>query len=227
MSPRRGPRAGREPGAGGTGPTRRRFLVDAAAAGIGSTLLAREAVAAATFLRPLRVMNPLTGYPNRGWEKVYRDLYQSDSSFVFLCAPNDTHNCLLRGFVKNGVVTRIAPTYGYHRATDLAGNRASRRWDPRCCQKGLALVRRFYGDRRCKRPLVREGFKRWVDDGFPRHPETGAVDPKYMRRGEDGLPAGVVGRCLPAGRSRVSRTSPAPTRARRAGSASWPRATIR
>ena len=74
----------------------------------------------------------------------------------------------MRGYVKNGVVTRIAPTYGYHKATDLDGNRASQRWDPRCCQKGLALVRRFYGDRRCKRPLVREGFKHWVDEGMPR-----------------------------------------------------------
>ncbi|MFQ5974143.1 MAG: molybdopterin-dependent oxidoreductase, partial [Alphaproteobacteria bacterium] len=84
-----------------------------------------------------------------------------------------------------GVVTRIAPTYGYHKATDLDGNRASRRWDPRCCQKGLALVRRFYGDRRCKRPLVRRGFVEWVDAGFPRDPGTGAVDPKYTRRGTD------------------------------------------
>jgi len=116
---------------------------------------------------------------------VYRDLYRSDSSFVFLCAPNDTHNCLLRAHVKNGVVTRISPTYGYHRATDLHGNRATQRWDPRCCQKGLALVRRFYGDRRCKRPLVREGLKRWIEDGMPRDRETGAVDPGYLKRGVD------------------------------------------
>ena len=165
--------------------TRRRFLFRMAAAGVGSTLVTDQALATANALRPLRVDNPLHRYPNRNWERVYRNLYDSDSSFVFLCAPNDTHNCLLRGHVKNGVVTRIAPTYGYHEATDLQGNRASRRWDPRCCQKGLALVRRFYGDRRCKRPLVREGFKRWYDEGFPRDPKTGAVDPSYLKRGED------------------------------------------
>jgi nitrate reductase alpha subunit len=165
--------------------TRRRFLFQMAGVGIGSALVAERAMSAADHLRPLRVYNPLAGYPNRDWEKVYRDLYASDSSFVFLCAPNDTHNCLLRGFVKNGVVTRIAPTYGYGKATDLAGNRASQRWDPRCCQKGLALVRRFYGDRRCKRPMVRQGFKRWADEGFPRHPETGLVDGSYLKRGED------------------------------------------
>jgi hypothetical protein len=123
--------------------TRRRFLFQMASAGAGTTVVARAAMSAADHLQPLRVYNPLSNYPNRDWERVYRDLYASDSSFVFLCAPNDTHNCLLRGHVKNGVVTRISPTYGYSRGTDLAGNRASQRWDPRCCQKGLALVRRF------------------------------------------------------------------------------------
>ncbi len=161
------------------------FLSQLAVAGAGTVVLGESAAAAVGFLKPVKVDNPLDGYPNRDWERVYRDLYKSDSSFVFLCAPNDTHNCLLRGFVKNGVVTRIAPTYGYHKATDLDGNRASQRWDPRCCQKGLALVRRFYGDRRCKRPLMREGFKRWVDEGMPRDPETAAVDQSYLKRGED------------------------------------------
>ena len=165
--------------------TRRAFLSQAAVAGAGVAFVAKHAAAAPRLLAPLVVDNPLSQYPNRGWEKVYRDLYHSDGSFTFLCAPNDTHNCLLRAFVKNGVVTRIAPTYGYHKASDLDGNRASRRWDPRCCQKGLALVRRFYGDRRCKRPLVRRGFVEWVDAGFPRDPETGTVDPKYTRRGTD------------------------------------------
>lgn len=92
----------------------------------------------------------------------------------------------MRAFVKNDVVTRIAPTYGYNKATDLEGNKASRRWDPRCCQKGLSLVRRFYGDRRVKRPMVRKGFKEWVEAGFPRDPQTGAADQKYMQRGRDG-----------------------------------------
>jgi nitrate reductase / nitrite oxidoreductase, alpha subunit len=172
--------------AGTGGWTRRRFLSQLAASGAGMLVLSQQAVMAADYLRPVRVDNPLGHYPHRDWEKVYRDLYRSDDSFVFLCAPNDTHNCLLRAFVKNGVVTRIAPTYGFHRAEDLDGRRASQRWDPRCCQKGLALVRRFYGDRRCKRPLVREGFKRWLDDGMPRDPRSGAVDPQYLRRGEDG-----------------------------------------
>lgn len=132
-----------------------------------------------------RVDNPLESYPDRDWEQVYRDLYREDSSFVFLCAPNDTHNCLLRAHVKNGVVTRISPTYGYGRATDLQGNRASHRWDPRCCQKGLVLTRRFYGDRRVRYPMVRRGFKEWVERGFPRG-DDGRPPAELFNRGWDG-----------------------------------------
>ena len=112
--------------------------------------------------------NPLAAYPNRDWEKVYRDLWKYDSSFTFLCAPNDTHNCILNAFTRDGVVTRIGPTMKYGEATDLYGAKVSHRWDPRVCQKGLALTRRFYGDRRLRYPMVRKGFKAWVDKGFPR-----------------------------------------------------------
>jgi nitrate reductase alpha subunit len=155
-------------------------------AGAGVAALNERVLGQLTQIKALRIDNPLANYPNRDWERVYRDLYRSDSRLTFLCAPNDTHNCLMYGHVKNGVVTRISPTYGYSKATDLNGNQASQRWDPRCCQKGLALVRRFYGDRRCKRPLVRGGFKQWIDDGMPRDPQTGAVNAdKYLNRGTD------------------------------------------
>jgi nitrate reductase alpha subunit len=129
--------------------------------------------------------NPLAHYPDRDWEKAYRDLFRADDSFVFLCAPNDTHNCLLRAYVRNGVVTRIGPSMAYGRATDLMGNQASHRWDPRCCQKGLALTRRFYGDRRVRYPMIRKGFKTWVDRGFPRD-RDGRPPAELFRRGWDG-----------------------------------------
>ncbi len=106
-----------------------------------------------------RIENPLRTYPKRDWERAYRELYQNDSEFVFTCAPNDTHNCHLKALVKNGVVVRIMPTYNYGEAQDLDGNRASHRWDPRCCNKGLALTRRFYGDRRVRYPMVRAGLQ--------------------------------------------------------------------
>jgi nitrate reductase / nitrite oxidoreductase, alpha subunit len=149
-----------------------------------------------------RVDNPLAHYPDRGWEKVYRDLFREDDSFIFLCAPNDTHNCLLRASVRNGVVTRIGPSMRYGEAADLSGNQTSHRWDPRCCQKGLALTRRFYGDRRVRTPMVRKGFKAWVDQGFPRD-ANGRPPAEHFRRGWDGWErvgwdeaAGYVARAL-------------------------------
>ncbi|MCO5143780.1 MAG: molybdopterin-dependent oxidoreductase [Oligoflexia bacterium] len=137
------------------------------------------------YFKPLIIDNPLAHYPNRDWESVYRNIFAHDSTFTFLCAPNDTHNCLLKTYVKNGVAVRIGPTYKYGEATDLYGNKASHRWDPRICQKGLALVRRLYGDRRVKAPMIRRGFKDWVDAGYPRDPATGKPDPKYFQRGKD------------------------------------------
>ncbi|MCZ7527251.1 MAG: molybdopterin-dependent oxidoreductase [Acidimicrobiia bacterium] len=123
--------------------------------------------------------NPLESYPNREWEKVYRDLYSPDSSYHYLCGPNDTHGCLLRANVKNGVVVYADPSYGYGKATDVYGNRASSRWDPRICVSGLSYVRRAYSDRRVQGCYVRKGFKAWVDDGFPRDGETGLPPEEY------------------------------------------------
>lgn len=137
------------------------------------------------FLQPLSIDNPLAAYPARDWEKIYRDKFRYDSVFTFLCAPNDTHNCLLNAYVRNGIITRVGPTYGYGKTLDLYGNRPSHRWDPRCCQKGLSLPRRFYGDRRVKGAMVRKGFYDWVMAGFPREADSGAVPKKYLKRGKD------------------------------------------
>ncbi len=47
------------------------------------------------------------------------------------------------------------------------------------------LARRFYGDRRVNGAFLRKGFKDWVDQGFPRDPNTGAAPQGFMRRGWD------------------------------------------
>lgn len=130
------------------------------------------------------IENPLAQYPNRDWEKVYRDLWKYDSTFTFLCAPNDTHNCLLNAYVRSGVITRIGPTYKYGQATDLYGTKTSHRWDPRVCQKGLALTRRFYGDRRLRHCMVRKGWKAWIEQGFPRGAD-GKPPIEYFNRARD------------------------------------------
>ncbi|MBI4498261.1 MAG: molybdopterin-dependent oxidoreductase, partial [Chloroflexi bacterium] len=166
------------------GMSRRRFLQISVGtvAGLTATALLQDLA----FLDPIpEIENPLAYYPNRGWEKVYRDLFQYDDSFTFLCAPNDTHNCLLTARVKQGIITRIEPTYRYGEATDIYGNTSSHRWDPRACQKGLALGRRFYGDRRVKGAMVRKGYLDWVQAGRPRDKETGQPPVQYFQRGKD------------------------------------------
>lgn len=160
--------------------SRREFLEALGAAGFGAfALSATDAWALAA------PDNPLARYPARDWEKVYRDLWRYDSTFTFLCAPNDTHNCLLNAYVRSGVMTRIGPTMRYGEATDLRGEaRPSHRWDPRVCQKGLVLTRRFYGDRRVRHPMVRSGFRKWVESGFPRG-EDGRPPADLFNRGRD------------------------------------------
>ena len=62
--------------------------------GLGGTVASTASATPLRFLKPVSVDNPLAAYPNRSWERVYRNIFNADSSFVFLCAPNDTHNCL-------------------------------------------------------------------------------------------------------------------------------------
>lgn len=169
--------------------SRRKFLKNLAFSSTGVFVLSQMHIdgfkQAFAFFDPIDIKNPLAFYPQRDWEKTYRDLWKYDSEFTFLCAPNDTHNCLLKAHVKNDTVIRIAPSFGFSKASDLQGNTASARWEPRCCQKGLALSRRFYGDRRVKYPVIREGFLQWIKDGFPRE-KNGKAPAKYFEgRGKE------------------------------------------
>ena len=71
------------------------------------------------------VDNPLAAYPQRGWESIYRDQYRYDRSFTWVCAPNDTHMCRMRAFVRNGVIVRMEQNYDVQKYADLYGNRAT------------------------------------------------------------------------------------------------------
>src|SRR4030065_892402 len=134
----------------------RRSFLKLGLSGMGALFFASNVFGEiSTFFDPVDVETPLAFYPNSDWERTFKDLWRYDSEFSFLCAPNDTHNCLLKAHVKNNVITRIGPSYGYGKAKDLYGNQASSRWDPRLCQKGLALVNRIYGPRPINHPLVR------------------------------------------------------------------------
>lgn len=44
-----------------------------------------------SILRPAHVIeNPLQYYPDRDWERHYRDIYAHDDSGIFMCTPNCT-----------------------------------------------------------------------------------------------------------------------------------------
>jgi nitrate reductase alpha subunit len=163
--------------------SRRQFLETCAAS--GGSLLAVGAKAWA--FAPLSVDNPLGAYPNRGWEQIYLDQYHTDDSFTWVCAPNDTHMCRLRAFVRNGVMIRSEQNYDHDRCGDLYGNKATKAWNPRGCSKGFSMQRRVYGPYRLKGPVLRSGWKQWVDDGCPSLSDEPALRTKYKfdDRGND------------------------------------------
>src|SRR6185295_8331289 len=136
------------------------------------------------FLDPVEAIdNPLDHYPARDWERIYRDQYHYDSSFKFLCLPNDTHNCRLTAFVRAGVAVRIEQSYDLGGTADLYGNKASAAWGPRGCPKGYSILQRVYGPHRMKFPTVRKRWLDWAEAGFPR---TGDYQARYFAtRGDD------------------------------------------
>ena len=136
-------------------------------------------------LEPVNVLNPLADYPDRGWEEIYRNQYAYDSSFTYVCSPNDTHACRLRAFVRNGVILRSETNYDVDKYSDLYGNTATAHWHPRGCKKGQTFHRRVYGPHRLKGPIMRQGWKNWADDGYPYLDAANRDKYKFTARGED------------------------------------------
>ncbi len=163
--------------------TRREFLKLTSAAALSLSSLSLDW----QLLDPVNVDNPLAAYPERDWEKVYRNQYRYDSSFTFVCSPNDTHACRLRAFVRNGVMLRAETNYDVERYSDLYGNKATAHWHPRGCKKGQTFHRRMYGPHRLKGPLMRKGWKEWADDGFPQLDAANKAKYKFDSRGMDEL----------------------------------------
>lgn len=165
--------------------TRRKFL-ELCASG-GGMLIAGGARSWA--FEPVSVDNPLGVYPDRDWENVYLDQYKYDEVFTWICAPNDTHMCRMKAFVRNGVMIRSEQNYDHDRYGDLYGNSATKAWNPRGCPKGFTMQRRIYGPYRLKGPVLRNGWKEWVDAGCPslsEHPEL-RTKYKFDDRGNDGF----------------------------------------
>ena len=164
--------------------TRRQFLKLSGAAGIGLYLASQELSLWA--LEPAtEVDNPLASYPSRDWEKLYRDQYRYDSTFSWVCSPNDTHACRVLAYVRNGVVVRLGSEYNYETYADLYGNKATPSWNPRQCAKGFTFHRLMYGPYRLKHPIIRLGWKQWADDGFPELTPEHKAKYKFDARGTD------------------------------------------
>ncbi|MCZ6801836.1 MAG: molybdopterin-dependent oxidoreductase, partial [Nitrospirae bacterium] len=146
--------------------SRRQFL-KVTTGTVAAVALADKALALTALQPVVEVGNPLGEYPDRAWERVYHDQYRYDSSFTWVCSPNDTHACRVRSFVRNGVVMRVEQNYDHQTYEDLYGNRGTFAHNPRMCLKGYTMHRRVYGPYRLKGPLMRKGWKAWVDAGSP------------------------------------------------------------
>ncbi|MBI4288017.1 MAG: molybdopterin-dependent oxidoreductase [Chloroflexi bacterium] len=153
--------------------------------GVAAAILGGHELKLQALQAPTEVGNPLEFYPDRDWEKVYRDQYRYDSRFFFVCSPNDTHHCRVSAFVRNGVVMRCEQGYENQNYKDLFGNPCTRHWNPRMCLKGYTLVRRIYGPYRLKYPMLRKGWKQWADDGFPELTPQNRTKYKFDSRGSD------------------------------------------
>ena len=81
-----------------------------------------------------------------------------------------------RGFIRNGILTRIEQNYDSGRIGDLDGNTSTVQWNPRGCVKGFTFQRRVHGPYRLKHPMIRAGWKRWADDDFPALDEAAAAN---------------------------------------------------
>ncbi|MEE8342334.1 MAG: molybdopterin-dependent oxidoreductase [Gammaproteobacteria bacterium] len=192
MSDENQPHAGPSPGEGKATTSqselsRRRFLqlLTAGTAGVAAGFTHMD-VLASLVVSP-DIENPLKYYPNRDWEKVYLDQYRYDDSFTWICAPNDTHMCRMRAFVRNGVMIRSEQNYDHDRCGDLYGNRLTKSWNPRGCLKGYTFQRRVYGPYRLSGPVIRKGWKAWADAGFPSLSDNPELRSKYKfdDRGND------------------------------------------
>jgi nitrate reductase alpha subunit len=146
--------------------TRRKFIKATGATTLGLALGFRKL--SFGLLKPIEeIENPLAHYPHRDWEKIYRDQYRYDSTFSWVCSPNDTHACRVTAYVRNGVVIREGEQYDYQTYKDVYGNNASPNWNPRQCAKGYTFHRLAYGPYRLKYPLIRQGGNSGPTTDFP------------------------------------------------------------
>ena len=166
------------------GTSRREFLKTVGGVGLGAFVAPGLKLFS---FDAIDIENPLDAYPARDWEKVYRDQYKYDSTFSWVCSPNDTHACRVMAYVRNGVIVRHGSEYNNDTYSDIYGNKATAGWNPRQCAKGYTFHRVVYGSHRLKYPIIRKGWKQWADDGFPTLNKELRSKYKFDARGQDQL----------------------------------------
>src|SRR5207247_10564999 len=87
----------------------------------------------------------------------------------------------------NCVVMPGEPTDDRQTYEGLYGNRGTFAWNPRMGLKGYTFHRRVYGPYRLKGPMIRKGWKAWVDDGCPELSPEVKRKYRYTSRGEDDM----------------------------------------
>src|SRR5438067_8011978 len=166
--------------------TRRQFLKTSAGT-IAAIAIADKALALTALQPVIEVGNPLGEYPDRSWERVYHDQYRYDSSFTYCCAPNDTHECRVRAFVRNGIVMRVEQNYIHHVYHELYGTHGTFTWNTLMFLKCYTYHRQMYGPYRLKGPMIRKAWKAWVDDGCPELSPEVKAKYRFTSRGEDDM----------------------------------------
>jgi dimethylsulfide dehydrogenase subunit alpha/complex iron-sulfur molybdoenzyme family reductase subunit alpha len=105
--------------------------------------------------RIVEVGDPLTGYPNRGWEDFYRNEFAgtrgNSAGYAFHCS-NCQGNCAFRVYAKDGVVLREEQLAQYPQIhLDIPDP------NPRGCNKGTIHSQAMYEKDRLLYPLKRTG----------------------------------------------------------------------
>jgi nitrate reductase alpha subunit len=97
-------------------------------------------------------LDPLSSYPYRGWETLYREKFTWDRVARSTHSANCTGSCSWKVYVKDGVMLREEQAADYPKINDDLPD-----YNPRGCNKGACFVEYVYGAQRVKYPLIRVG----------------------------------------------------------------------
>ena len=98
--------------------------------------------------------DPLSTYPYRKWEDLYRKQWNWDKVVRSTHSANCTGSCSWNVFVRDGIMIREEQAADFPRINEELPD-----YNPRGCQKGGCFVEYVYGAQRLKHPLIRVGAR--------------------------------------------------------------------